>query len=221
MGNQIKQSKVVLQRKMADIMFCIDYSYSMCDCIKGVCDTVNDFVSFLESGVKGQSPVDWRIGLVGYTSEEFRFVDLANKTDNFKKQLNVKANGNDEFTPGAIDFAISNANWRVGAQRVIVVFTDEPLSGGSGGGDKFDDLLKKIVDSHIQIIYYGVPCPYYSRFEQCPKSEINIVPNFSGISFNELMNRLAVTVSSSNPFAGKESVVKTMVYNLSAIRISK
>lgn len=221
MGNQIKQSKAISQKKMADIMFCIDYSYSMHDCIRGVCETVNDFVSFLESGIEGQSPVDWQIGMVGYTGRDFNVVDLSKTTERLKTQLNKKAEGGDEFTPGAIDYAISNVSWREGAQRVIVIFTDEPLSGGVGGEDKFDDLLRKIVDSRIQIIYYGVTCPYYSKFEQCPKSEVNIVYDFSGISFNELMNRLAVTVSSSNPFAGKEPVIKKMVYDLSDIRIHK
>ncbi len=222
MGNQIRQNKTIgVRKKMADIMFCIDYSYSMHHCIVGVRDTVNDFVSTLEAGIRGQMPVDWRIGLMAYTGEEFKFVDLAEDTVKFKKILNTSADGGDEFTPGAIDYTISNTNWREGAQRVIVVFTDESLETGKGGADEFDNLLKKIVDSHIQIIYYGEKCPYYAKFEQCPKAEVNVVSNFSGISFSELMNRLAVTVSSGNAFSGKDPVVKKMVYSMSDIKIRK
>lgn len=224
MGLQIKQNKTMSQQKKADIMFCIDNSSSMQDCINGVRDTVNSFVTTLEEGVQGQSPVDWEIGLLTYSNYEFRFVNLSRGTGDFKKAIDRKVKG-DEFTPGAIDFVISQANWREGAQRVIVVFTDEKLEYGrskanAGNGAKgYDKLLKKIVDSYVQIIFYGPNCPYYNRFQVCPKSEVNIVSSFSGISFDELMKRLAVTVSSGNAFAGKEPVIKDLVYDLSDIHI--
>ena len=222
MGLQIKTVRTnsnFVAAKKADIVFCIDNSGSMSSCIEAVRNTVSVFVSSLEKGVGGQSPVDWRIGLVDYSQSEFLFMDLAKDTATFQNKLRENVSGGDEFTPGAIDFAISNASWREGAQRVIVVFTDEPLNGGSGGAHEFDDLLRKIVDSHIQIIYYGCPCEYYEKFQQCPKAEVNFVNNFSGIDFSNLMNRLAVTVSSSSPFAGKEPVVTKMVYDLSAITV--
>lgn len=214
----------MFQKKKADIMFCIDNSSSMQDCIDGVRDSVNGFVASLEKGEQGYSPVDWEIGLLTYSNYEFRFVNLSNETTNFKRVIDRKVKG-DEFTPGAIDYTISQTNWREGAQRIIVVFTDERLQCGrsetnAGNGAKsYDQLLKKIVDSHIQIIFYGPNCPYYNRFQVCPKSEVNIVSSFSGISFDELMKRLAITVSSGNAFAGKDSVVKEMVYDLSEIRI--
>lgn len=222
MGQQIRQkTKSIGATKLADIMFCIDNSGSMCDCIDGVRETVGDFASSLEAGVNGQSPVDWRIGLVNYDDEEFIFLDLQKDTGTFKKKMNKSLNGYDEFTPGAIDYAISKAGWREGAQRIIVVFTDEILEGGAGGGERFNDLLAKIVNSHIQIIYYGPNCKYYKRFEQCPKAEVNIVSDFSGVSFDTLMTRLAVTVSSGNAFAGKDPVDKKLIYDLSSIKISK
>ena len=73
MGLQIKQNKTMLQEKKADIMFCIDNSSSMQDCIDGVRDTVNNFVKTLEEGIQGFSPVDWEIGLLNYSNYEFRF----------------------------------------------------------------------------------------------------------------------------------------------------
>lgn len=225
MGLQIKQNKTMMsQHKLADIMFCIDNSGSMTDCINGVRNTVNNFVASLESGVQGLSPVDWQIGLLNYSANEFIFVDLANDTSHFKKKLEKREVSGDEFTPGAIDYAISNASWRSGAQRVIVVFTDESLKSGyspSKSAGRFDKLMEKIVNSHIQIIYYGEQCPYYSQFTKCPKGEVNVVSDFSGISFDELMTRLAVTVSSGNAFAGKEPVIKQLVYDLSHVKIKK
>jgi hypothetical protein len=107
----------------------------------------------------------------------------------------------------------------MGAQRVIVVFTDETISGGAGGESQFDSLLKKIVDSHIQIVYYGPDCPYYAKFSQCPKAEVNVVSDFSGVNFNALMSRLAVTVSSNSLNASKLPVSKTLVYDLSSVNI--
>ena len=170
--------------------------------------------------------MDWEIGLLTYSNYEFRFVNLSKGTSDFKKVIDRKVKGN-EFTPGAIDYVISQSNWREGAQRVIVVFTDEKLEYGrsaanqGNGAAGYDKLLKKIVDSHIQIIFYGPDCPYYNRLQVCPKSEVNIVNSFSGISFDELMKRLAVTVSSGSAFAGKEPVIKEMVYDLSDIKIIK
>ena len=105
------------------------------------------------------------------------------------------------------------------------MFTDEKLEYGrskanaDNGAKKYDKLLEKIVDSHVQIIFYGPNCPYYNRLQVCPKSEVNIMTSFSGISFDELMKRLAITVSSGNAFAGKEPVVKKLVYDLSYIKI--
>lgn len=212
--------------KKADIVFCIDHSGSMSDCIAGVKATVKDFVSSLEKGVEGQSPVDCQIGLVSYSQEELLFFDLTKDTEAFKTKLGQDVEGGNEFTPGAIDFAVSNASWRMGAQRVIVVFTDERLStgGSSGEGDgrsKFDDLLKKIVDSNVQIIYYGPSCPYYSKFNVCPKAEVNIVDDFSGVRFDSLMKRLAVTVSSNSAAANNKPAVKTIIYNKAKINIKK
>lgn len=212
------------QQKKADIMFCVDNSSSMQDCINGVRDTVNSFVSMLEEGVPGQSPVDCEIGLLTYSNYEFRFVNLSKDTADFKRAIDRKVRGN-EFTPGAIDFVISKANWREGAQRIIVVFTDEKLVDGrsdinaNNGANKYDKLLEKIEKSHIQIIFYGPSCPYYNRLLNCPRSEVNIVTGFSGISFGELMKRLAVTVSSGSAFAGKDSVMEELVYDLSDIKI--
>ena len=222
MGQQIRQkTKLVESTKKADIVFCIDNSGSMSDCIDGVRETVGDFVSTLETGAGGQSPVDWRIGLVNYSDDEFIFLDLLNETSTFKNKLGKSVKGYDEYTPGAIDYAISKTSWREGSQRIIVVFTDETLETGAGGGNRFDDLLAKIVNSHIQIIYYGPDCKYYRKFEQCPKCEVNIVSDFSGVSFDALMNRLAVTVSSGNAFAGKDPVDKKQVYRMTFIKISK
>lgn len=222
MGQQIKNKSTQLKAgKMADIMFCIDNSGSMSSCIAGVRSTVSEFVTSLEAGVEGQSPVDWQIGLLSYSQAEFLFVDFSKDTSLFKEKLGEDVYGGDEFTPGAIDYAISNATWRMGAQRVIVVFTDEPLSGGSGGQEGFDNLLNKIVDANIQIVYYGPECGYYKQFGKCPKAEVNIVSSFSGVNFNKLMLRLAVTVSSGSLFANQQPVAKKLVYDLSGIGIKK
>ncbi len=205
-------------KKTADIMFCIDHSGSMSSCISGVKATVRDFVSSLEMGVNGQSPVDCQIGLLGYSQEEILFLDLTKDTEEFKMKLGQDVDGGDEFTPGAIDYAISKASWRMGAQRVIVVFTDEQISTGYNCGEdtgegKFDDLLQKIVDSNVQIIYYGPNCKYYSKFARCPKAEVNVVNGFSNVNFDNLMKRLAVTVSSNSAAANNRPAVKTLVYD--------
>ena len=220
----LQRPKTIVSTKTADIVFCIDHSGSMSSCIAGVKATVRDFVTSLEEGIEGQSPVDWQLGLVGYSQQEILFLDLTKDTETFKAKLGQNVSGGDEFTPGAIDYAISNTNWRMGAQRVIVVFTDEGLSTGYNYGEgtgfaKFDDLLQKIVDSNVQIIYYGPNCSYYSNFARCPKAEVNVVSNFSGVNFESLMKRLAVSVSSNSAAANMKPVVKDLVYDKAGMNI--
>lgn len=221
MGLQIRQSKPVSVAKKADIVFVVDNSFSMRTCIEGIHAKIEKLVSSLESNVPGQSPVDWRLGLLSYTSYMFRFLDLTDDLAAFREQLTIRLPRGDEFTPGAVDFVISNASWRERAQRVVVVFTDETLLGGVGGEKGFDALLKKITDSGVQVVYYGKECDFYKKFSLCPRGEVNVVSDFSGISFDALMSRLAVTVSSGSPFAGKEPVVKEPVYDLSDVKITK
>ena len=225
MGLQIRQSQVKFDTKKADIMFCIDNSRSMESCIQGVRNTVNAFVTDLESGAEGQSPVDWRIGLMSYSDEEYVFLDLSKETTRFRALLNREVVG-DEFTPGAIDYTVSHTSWRPGAQHIIVLFTDEPLEEGrsrrnrDNGAAGFGDLLHKITCSHVQIIYYGPQCEYYRRFQLCPKSELNFMDSFNSVNFDRLMKRLAVTVSSGSSFENDVVAVKQMVYDLSDIKIN-
>lgn len=220
----LQRPKTIVATKTADIVFCIDHSGSMSSCIAGVKATVRDFVASLEEGVEGQSPVDWQLGLVGYSQEEILFLDLTKDTETFRTKLGQNVSGGDEFTPGAIDYAICNTNWRMGAQRVVVVFTDECLGTGYNygertGAEKFDKLLQKIVDSNVQIIYYGPNCSYYTQFTRCPKAEVNVVSSFSGVNFDSLMKRLAVTVSSNSAAANMKPVVKDLVYDKAGMRI--
>ena len=225
MGFQIKQTQLKNDdSKKADIMFCIDNSGSMEECIQGVRDTVNEFVNALESGVDGQSEVDWRIGLISYSDDKFVFQDLSKDTSRFRSLLKRRVEG-DEFTPGAIDYTITHASWRPGAQHIIVVFTDEKLEEGrsrrnrDNGAAGFGELLHKITSSHVQIIYYGPQCEHYRRFQMCPKSEVNFMDSFAGVDFTRLMMRMALTVSSGNSFDNDVAVVKNMVYDLSDIDI--
>lgn len=220
----LQRPKTMSVEKKADIVFCIDHSGSMSDCIAGVKATVRDFVTSLEKGVDGQSPVDCQIGLLGYTQGELLFLGLTKDTEAFKTKLGQKLTRGNEFTPGAIDYAVSNFSWRMGAQRVIVVFTDERIKTGTNDGEgtgieKFDALLQKIVDSNVQIIYYGPNCPYYTKFSCCPKAEVNVVTDFSGVNFDSLMRRLAVTVSSSSAAANNLPVVKTLVYDKAGMKV--
>lgn len=226
MGLQIKQSQLRADSKKADLMFCIDNSGSMKTCIRGVRDSVNAFVRDLESAAVGQSQVDWEIGLLSYSHEEFLFMNLTKDTARFRSLLDREVEG-EEFTPGAVDYAVSHTAWRPGAQHIIVVFTDEKLKEGyskrnsANGATGFGELLHKISSSQVQVLYYGPQCEHYRRFAMCPKCEVNFMESFDGVDFGTLMKKMALTVSSGHTFDQDVTAEKAMVYDLSDISVRK
>jgi len=223
-NNVTQQAAVNNIRGVADIVFCIDHSGSMEHCINGVKNHIRDFIATLEN-MSGNVVVDWRIGLVLYTSKEIRFLNLTQDLSAIREVLSEKNKKSNEFTPGAIDFAVTNTSWRGRSHRVIVVFTDESLKEGWSndepdmGAGKFNELLIKLATAKIQLLYFGPYCDYYNEFNMVPKAMVNTVAHFDDVNFNELLKNIAATVSKSSTNAQMGIPVPPLVYNLKSISI--
>lgn len=218
----VLQQRVVKQKGIADIVFCIDFSPSMRGCIDGVKEHISTFVKSMEASDPNKA-IDWRIAFVGYSSSEFLVCPFTKDAAEFADKLaNARASRSDEFTAGAIDYCLSEMDWRPTANRFLVVFTDETLKGGyTEEGlveDRFPLLLKKAGDSRAFLFYYGPECPYYNQFKQYARGRVTIVDDrFSSMSFEELFSFLGKTVSNSTG-QGQEARSKLpMVYNLQHI----
>jgi hypothetical protein len=210
---------------VADIVFCIDHSGSMSSCIEGVKEHVNSFVKTLD-GLNANTIIDWQIGLCAYTNRSIHFLPLTKATNRFRDVLSKGVEGWDEFTPGAIDYAVTTSKWRDVSHRIIVNFTDEPLRGGSSpnhsdsGAGLFDELLKKIQAAKIQLYYFGKECPYYDKFNVLPKAQHKIMNNFNSVDFSQLMTNLALTVSESSKGQQEKTSIPGLIYNFSGIKIT-
>lgn len=214
-------------RGVSDIVFCIDKSASMEHCIDGVIHNVKSFVAQLEN-LSGNTVVDWKLGVAIYSGTSIDFLNLTTNVNTVRDFISgITLEWNDEFTPGAIDYAATNTSWREKSHRVIVVFTDEPLLDGGTvsepdkGAGKFNKFLLKLTQAKIQLLYFGPYCEYYNEFNMVPKAMVNTVENFDDIDFSELMKKLATTVtaSSTNPQTGVP--VPPLVYDLSSMTINK
>jgi hypothetical protein len=221
----IIQQQVSKIKGVTDIVFCIDKSRSMSSCIEGVKNNVTAFVNSINS-YNPNASIDWRIGFCAYDNASFDVLDFTKDTSQFSSALSSVAVGGDEFTAGAIDYCISGFKWRDVSNRFLLLFTDEILEGGDNKEEsksKFPELLRKIVDNHIYLNFYGPRCPYYSQFSQLSKANAEFLEdeNFSGIDFKGIMERLGKTVSmaATNQSQG-EKQANEFLFDLSSIKIN-
>ncbi len=222
------QQKAAKIRGIADIVFCIDFSESMSDCIAGVKNHISTFAGSLES-TNPNMVIDWQIGFCGYSDIDFIKFNFTRDTDDFSAKLEAAATeGGDEFTPGAIDFCISDFEWRPVSNKFLIVFTDETISTGGTdeqikeGKARFQDLLNKITNSHIRLFYFGPDCPYYRKFETISRTIVTYIEDsFSTIDFSALLGSLGKTVSQS--CSGQNTGGKSKppyIYDLSSFKIN-
>jgi len=210
---------------VSDIMFVVDKSLSMTKCIEGLKNNLLDFVKILD-GLNSNIIIDWQIGICAYSTKSLDFLDLSkNAHDVINFIGSIKAARDNEFTPGAIDYSVTNAKWRDISNRVLIVFTDEKLSSGKsplypdGGKLLFDNLIAKIREAKIQLHFYGADCSSYKKFDACEKSFFHKVEDFSAINFSDLLRTLAKTVATSGISLQIKHNIPGMIYNLSTMKI--
>lgn len=220
----IIQQQVSKTKGVTDIVFCIDKSGSMSSCINGVKENVSTFVNSINT-YNPNASIDWRIGFCAYDDMSFDVLDFNKDTTKFSSALSSVRVGGNEFTAGAIDYCISGFKWRDVSNRFLLLFTDEVLEGGARAEEsisKFPELLRKIVDNHIYLNYFGPRCPYYTQFSQLSKANATFLEgaNFSGLDFKGIMERLGKTVSmaAGNQSQG-EKPKSEFLFDLSSISI--
>lgn len=139
--NEIFPKAARLQRK-ADIVFCIDVTGSMQNCIDGIKKHIKEFVA----GLQTSAAIDYRLALVAYRDihdekiyeggrracdEPWIIRDFTQDVQEFNSWLDLpdaKAYGGGdppESTLDALYIAINSSSWRDKAHRVIVLFTDD------------------------------------------------------------------------------------------------
>jgi hypothetical protein len=165
----IQQNVLRKVKGFADIVFVLDRSGSMTDCLDTVKNNIGDFINSLSANQQ-ISAVDWRIGFVAFDEADYYIFDFSKDKETFRKSLATVLPGGTELTLPAIDVAL-DFSWREEAQRIIILFTDEPLVGGEHVDlqrSKIEDLKQKITGLGAKFYYYGEYCPDYWEFNKIP-----------------------------------------------------
>lgn len=221
----VLQQRAVKIRGVADVVFCIDFSPSMRACIDGVKEHISTFVQSMEKSDPNKV-IDWRIAFLGYSSREFVLCPFTADASEFTRKLaEAKVRRADEFTAGAIDYCISELEWRPVSNKFLVVFTDETLKKGFTDEGRieelFPQLLQKVSSSGVWLFFFGPDCPYYAEFKRYSRGKVTVIrDHFAQVSFGELFSFLGKTVSNSAG-QGQEARAKLpMIYDLTGINLT-
>ena len=170
-----KEEKI---KSKADIVFVIDNSQSMDPVKEEVKKHIKNFVNKLKN-----DDVESRLGFVFYGHDAIYVKHFTDSVDEFIeafKEVQNKDTGWNEFTLPAIDLAC-DMEYRDGAHRYIVIFTNEDIYGGYEADEqiaKFDWLLEKLKKLNIKIFYIGEDCDYYRKFKELPNSMYIVTKKF-------------------------------------------
>ena len=185
-------------KSKADIVFVIDNSESMEPVKEEVKKHINSLVEKLR-----EENVESRLGFVFYGHDAIYVKHLTDNVEEFLKafkEVQTKDTGWDEFTLPAIDLA-ADLEWREGAHRYIVIFTNENIYGGYDPDaqiEYFDDVLEKLKKKNIKVFYIGEDCDYYRKFKELPNSMYIVAKDFKNLDFKELFDSMARSISQSS-----------------------
>ncbi|MFC1531316.1 VWA domain-containing protein, partial [Gemmatimonadota bacterium] len=187
----------VKAKGVADIVFLMDATGSMADCIDKLKDNVANFTDTLTTPSANMvSPVrDWRAKVVGFrdfTVDSEPFVDNPFVTDpaSLKDQLHrLTAVGGGDEAESLLDAVFRVANmgqtgkdappdsgkwrYRSSAVRVIVVFTDAPYHEAmvipEASGGSLEDVINICHANRIVLSIFAPPDPGYDRMSAIDK----------------------------------------------------
>ena len=218
-GIEIEGSQeMATSKNNVDIVFVIDDSASMEPVIDGVENNINSFIDTLQNSGK---KVDFRIGFELYGNELFTNCNLTSNVQHFKQTLQENRKnetGGGELTLLAVDMAADH-DWRDKCHRYIIIFTNEPLSTNNEYQKqltKYDELIQKLKDLHIKIIFLGKDCPDYRRFKEIKHCSYEPIDNYDNVDYSELLETIGKSVSqqSGGQTGGSNSVKKGLYSEL-------
>ncbi len=213
MGLTIRKGGSQMKKKaVADVVFCIDCTSSMKNCINNLKMHIG---SFVESMSADKTIItDWQIRAVGYGDlEEGEEIQDGNpfvtNVDAFLTQLkNIKlCYGGDppESTLDAIVHVAKTTKWRR-ANKIIAVFTDaptkdlHPTTKTKFAVNSLEDMMLELTENHIKLFFWGPNDKHYNELSLLPKSEITLLAHphadfTSGTSMQKLLETMGKTVS--------------------------
>jgi hypothetical protein len=222
-SSQATRYQTVSSRQKADIIFVVDRSYSMCDCIEGIKKHIVKFVDGLEADQ--QVRLDWRLALVAADSSSFSILDFTTDTRTFQQAVSRINLAGDECMLPALDLA-ANFHWRERVHKAIIFFTDEPVAGGSeitAVCNGIPALRDKLTHLKVELYAFTPDCPdYLALTGNLPRAKHRLDVDFGAYDFGDLLATIGKSVSRSAS-QGKQNIAAvnrlTAVYDLRQLGI--
>lgn len=204
-----QQEKV---RGVVDIVFLIDATGSMSECISALKENVSQFINYLTTkDANNSSPVrDWRAKVVGYRDFQLDANPWVDKSfvrdvDQLKTQLaDLKAEGGGDEPESLLDglYRLSNmgqtnkgenenpAKWRSlgSASRIVVVFTDASYKPTmhipEAKGGTVNDVVNAMMSNRIILSLFAPNKPGYDELSAIDKCEWTETPDLKALSMD-------------------------------------
>lgn len=208
-----KQTKV---KGVADIVFCIDTTGSMQNCIDGVKANIHNFATSIKNA-SANVKVEWRARILGYRDFNvdsdylLNDFDFVSSSEELQSQLDkvIADGGGDapESTLDAIAYAILKSNWRIPCQKIVVVFTDAPTIPNLhsktktelGIPDDIEVFKQTLMEKHVKLFLFGPKDPIYDEFSKVSRTVIkqydDIEDGLQNVDFKSIMDMIGKTVS--------------------------
>lgn len=170
MGIKVKKAKI--WSSIADIVFCIDCSFSMIPVIDSIKENI---LALVKSFDEMEIEFDWRARVVGFRDAIVYDKPFVSTVEGVKHQLDtIKAQGIVENDPSplveTIESVIKDHAWRRASHKIVMAFTDTGATVKTG----FDvaGLIDEMWMQHIKLVLW---CPndlVYNVLRKTPRSYI-------------------------------------------------
>lgn len=193
-----------MQKKgIADIMFVLDTSSSMDPIFDYLADNIDRFVDKLKTDVQAPGQWDLRVGIVAGDAGSVFIVPFTKNIQAFKQHIaNIKSKrkGYNEVMPWLMDISLVDVEWRTDGRRIMIVLTDEPLSGNHADWflrDGLKQLIERLVKFKSLLYFISPSCPDYKTFGAIPKSYIYFIQDQKELEQIEKLDYIFTQINQS------------------------
>lgn len=201
-----------------DLAFVVDTSGSMNSIFDYLVDNLHDFVMKVGQTVEAFGQFDMQIAIVAGGRKLFFIVPLTKDTQSVAAKLKTIRKDRSKFNEVmcyGIDLAMADLQWRQDAKRIMVMITDEPLSGNYEPEklrQGMDKLIEKLIEMRVLLYVISPRCKDYQKLGSVKSSSIYFVKSredFKDSSkLNEIFKMMSKSISKSLVSASKQQVKK-------------
>jgi len=208
---------------VGDILFVLDTSGSMNPIFNYLIENLFQFVQGLKIEARAINQWDLRIGVAAGDSKKFFIIPFNSDPGRVQGALEYikknRARGN-ECMLMAMDLGLTEFEWRTAARRIMIVFTDETLSTNYKPPvqrNGLQDLVTRLIEMKIMLIFHSPKCPDYEMLGRIPKSIVRFISSQKELTNEEkletIFEALQKTLSRSFLEIDQQAALRTKYEN--------